>query len=226
MKLYCLGSGSRGNCYLLENSTGEQIVLDAGINVKDIAAHLAFTSWRNVVAALITHEHKDHSKSLKEIARNGINCFGYFNLVKGQRIELKDWIIQAFECAHDAICLGFAIKNLTSNEILVYATDTTQLPIVLNADFWLVECNYDEKTLNETIQQDEQDYNYLGRVSDTHMGLDYLTEYFKCEQIKRPKVLIACHLSENNTSPDKVLNGLRNSADFIDIAKSGKEWNL
>jgi phosphoribosyl 1,2-cyclic phosphodiesterase len=226
MKLYCLTSGSKGNCYLLESNTGRQIILDAGIKLKDICTNPAFINWRNISAALITHIHNDHSKGLKDIARNGINCFGYFNLSNRQIFDVEGFKIMAFECKHDVYCLGFVIKDLATNEMLVYATDTAELPIVLNANYWLVECNYDEKTIDKQIQNDDADFGYLGRVFEAHMGLEYLTEYFKDERIKRPDAIILCHLSENNILPSKAITALNKYSNTVDFAKAGKKWNL
>jgi len=226
MKLYCLASGSKGNCYLLESNTGRQIILDAGIHIKNISNNPAFISWKNVSAALITHAHVDHSKGLKDIARNGINCFGYFNTQNKQVVHIDSFKIMAFECKHDVYCLGFVIKDLETNEVLVYATDTAELPIVVNANYWLVECNYDEQTIDKQIQKDETDLVYYGRVFDTHMGLEYLTEYFKDKRIKRPDTIIICHLSEYNIFQQKAIKALDKYSNVVDFAKAGKKWNL
>lgn len=36
MKLKCLGSSSAGNCYLLTSDSGETLILDCGIPIKEI----------------------------------------------------------------------------------------------------------------------------------------------------------------------------------------------
>lgn len=55
MILEVLGSSSKGNCYILK-SAKDILILEAGVNVKDIKLALNF-NFRDVVGCLITHEH-------------------------------------------------------------------------------------------------------------------------------------------------------------------------
>lgn len=56
MKLKILGSSSSGNCYLIEATPNERLVLDAGINFKDVQRELNF-NFKGIQGVLITHEH-------------------------------------------------------------------------------------------------------------------------------------------------------------------------
>jgi len=55
MILEVLGSSSKGNCYILK-SAKDILILEAGVNIKDIKLALNF-NFRDVVGCLITHEH-------------------------------------------------------------------------------------------------------------------------------------------------------------------------
>lgn len=66
MKLKCLGSGSSGNCYLLTADNGETLLLDAGLPIMDIKRGLGW-NVKNVVGAVVTHHHKDHSQSVVDL---------------------------------------------------------------------------------------------------------------------------------------------------------------
>lgn len=55
MRIKCLGSGSSGNCYLLE-CENEVLILDCGIGIKDIKKALNF-DLRRVSGVLVTHSH-------------------------------------------------------------------------------------------------------------------------------------------------------------------------
>ena len=62
MKLYILGSSSKGNCYLLQSEkTGEVLILEAGINLQEVKKALNF-NLSSIVGCCITHEHGDHAK--------------------------------------------------------------------------------------------------------------------------------------------------------------------
>ncbi len=226
MKLYCVSSGSRGNCYILENASGKQLLLDVGVKAKEISQHPAFTSWRNVRGALITHEHRDHAKGVSEIARYGVDRFGYHNMVRNNIVQISNWKIKAFECVHDTYNLGFIIKDLTTDKVLVYATDTAEIPLIAGVDYWLVECNHDAETFDEQALKKGAKYDYLSRAWNNHLGLEFLQSYFRKRAIKKPDAIIACHLSDNNAFADRILAGLKRYARFVDTADKGKQWEL
>ena len=56
MILKVLGSSSTGNCYLLQSSEGETLIIECGINIREIKKALNF-NMRNVAGVLISHEH-------------------------------------------------------------------------------------------------------------------------------------------------------------------------
>ena len=66
MKFISLGSGSSGNCYLLQS--GEtSILLDAGISIRSLKKYLKDLDMSledDVSAVFVTHDHADHSMSL------------------------------------------------------------------------------------------------------------------------------------------------------------------
>lgn len=63
MKLKCIATGSSGNCYLLTSNSGETLILDCGIPIKEIKKGLDW-NIKDVVGVLCTHKHLDHSKPL------------------------------------------------------------------------------------------------------------------------------------------------------------------
>ena len=70
MKFVSLGSGSSGNCYLLQS--GEtSILLDAGISMRSLKKHLkdfGISLDKDISAVFVTHDHADHIKSVGNIA--------------------------------------------------------------------------------------------------------------------------------------------------------------
>ena len=71
MELKVLATGSKGNCYILTSSKKEKLIIECGIGIKKILEGLEF-DLNGVCGCLVTHEHKDHSKSIKDIAKRGI----------------------------------------------------------------------------------------------------------------------------------------------------------
>lgn len=56
MKLKCIATGSTGNCYLLTSNSGETLILDCGISIKEIKKGL---NWdiRGIKGVIISHAH-------------------------------------------------------------------------------------------------------------------------------------------------------------------------
>ena len=74
MKLQVLGSSSKGNCYLIEANKNEKLILDAGVNFKEVQKQLGF-ELKGIQGVLITHEHMDHLKYATNFALNGIDIY-------------------------------------------------------------------------------------------------------------------------------------------------------
>ena len=51
MTLKCIGSGSTGNCYLLTSNSGETLIIDCGIPIKEIKKGLDW-NVKGIVGAL------------------------------------------------------------------------------------------------------------------------------------------------------------------------------
>ena len=115
MKLKVLGSSSSGNCYLIESSEEDRLILDAGINFKEVQKELRF-DFKGIQGVLITHEHMDHLKYAPNFALNGINVYASagtfeklelkghrFKIIKAlQQFEIGNFIILPFDTQHDA----------------------------------------------------------------------------------------------------------------------------
>lgn len=56
MNLKCIATGSTGNCYLLTSDSGETLILDCGIPIKEIKKGL---NWhiRGIRGMIISHAH-------------------------------------------------------------------------------------------------------------------------------------------------------------------------
>ena len=69
-KVYCLGSGSKGNSYAVDDGRSV-LLLEAGLPASKITAGYRELLPR-VVGCLITHEHMDHARGAAELARRGV----------------------------------------------------------------------------------------------------------------------------------------------------------
>lgn len=209
-----LGSGSKGNCYIL-TAGNEKLILDCGINLLEIKKILDF-NLSNVSGCLLSHSHKDHSLSVKGIAAAGIDVYSLreiFEECKSNNHRLKKIIanelfkvgnfkIIPFEVNHThndgSYCpaLGFLIKHPAIGKV-IYVTDTYYLDYRFgNVDHILIECNYSEEII-DTIP------DYRARVLKSHMSLENLKEALKTWDLRNTKNIILIHLSSENSNPEK-----------------------
>ena len=65
MKVCSLASSSKGNCTIVYNDT-QVILVDMGITLKELEEKLSKLnlSCDNIIGAIISHEHSDHTKGL------------------------------------------------------------------------------------------------------------------------------------------------------------------
>ena len=56
MKLKCIETGSTGNCYTLTSESGETLILDCGIPIKEIKKGLDW-NIRGIRGMIISHAH-------------------------------------------------------------------------------------------------------------------------------------------------------------------------
>lgn len=215
-----LGSGSKGNCYIL-TAGSEKLILDCGINLLEIKKALGF-NLSNVVGCLLTHSHKDHSLSVKGIAAAGIDVFSLADIfeeckanhhrlkkiIANKVIKIGNFKIIPFEVNHThndrSYCptLGFLIKHPSIGKIL-YATDTYYLNYKFdNVDHILIECNYSEEILDAIP-------DYRARVLKSHMSLENLKEALKTWDLRNTKDITLIHLSSENSNPEKFKNEIQ-----------------
>lgn len=233
MHLTVLGTGSSGNCYILRNERGQMLILDAGINAKEIKRNIAYDIG-NVVGCLITHEHQDHCRGGKDISKLGVPCFGTpgtqeklpwleRTTMSMQPRQLGDYLVMDFPVIHDAAepC-GWLITNTLTGERMVYATDTCGIKYVFpHINYWLIECNYMEDLI---VLQPEPRQK---RLRQSHMSLERLGEILRANDLSDCQAIILCHMSRDNGDPRIMPERIRYwTKKNTYMAKAGDEYTL
>ena len=181
----CLATGSSGNCYLL-NLGGGCIILDAGVPIQKIVEHVNLNS---VIFACISHEHKDHSKSMESLKERGIKVF-YGGTDKKTHINkfASHKIIQIpihhGECINSAFIIQYDFENFGERNVL-YATDFNLCEYDLSKFKFnrvIVECNFIDEKIKAVDVKTKRQIN-------THMSLNGLKVFLgkldlsECEEI-------------------------------------------
>lgn len=229
MEIKCISTGSKGNCYLLKNKLGETIILDCGIKFDKIVIDKDFPYVEKIVCCLCTHSHIDHKKSLKDIEKLGVKIISYDNL-SIKPYDIKNYIIFPFKVKHNAECYGFIIKDKISKKVIAYCTDMNELPLLKNIDYWLIECNYTEELIEQNIRKaknnDDKNYFIFENAKKNHMSLTKLYNYFSNKEIKKPKMLLLCHTSDNNCDRKLAEKTMKLQCEQTYIVKDGENYLL
>lgn len=234
MKLKVLGSGSSGNCYILENDN-EALIIEAGLPFMKVKKALNFNVMK-IKAVLITHIHSDHHFYWFQYARAGIPVFEPFRL-DGSNLEFDNsqFRVMAFDNrdksgrwlhnnsdGSECPCYGF---HITHPEIgsLVYATDTEYVRWRFKAvNHILCEANYDM----QFVDRDEPNYKHRLRG---HMSLDTALEFISTNDNPALRNVVLIHLSDKSGDPalfkQKTEETIKYGADVY-VAEKGLEISL
>lgn len=119
MKLWMLGSGSRGNALLLE-CAGSRVLIDAGFSPRVLSARLAEIGvvGESIEAVIVTHEHTDHVRGARACAKRWgwelytstgtaaaygeLRAGGVRTFAAGDTIELRELSLRSVPTPHDA----------------------------------------------------------------------------------------------------------------------------
>lgn len=233
MKLTCLGSSSAGNCYLLTSNSGETLILDCGIPIKEIKKGL---NWnvKDVVGVLCTHKHLDHSKSVKDFEDMGIPVFAPYRSLKPMIIGDYRLKIQAFDLttidgnwthtdANGEPCpiFGFLITHKEMGRML-YITDCEVIKWRFKGiNHILLGVNYDK----DLVDTDNPKANHVFRG---HLSIDTACDFVKANDSDSLQNVIMCHLSSENSDKDSFITKMKNAVNGanVDVAVAGKSWDL
>lgn len=196
-----IATGSSGNSYALMNDS-EILLLDLGVNAKVIKKAIDFRI-SNVVGAVVTHSHLDHSKAVKDFENMGISVFKPYDETKACPLKIRygSFTIQAFKVPHDGVpCYGFYIT--VAGHRILYATDFEYLPCSfqnVRLTDMLVECNHNRDLTN----RNEVKFQHQIRG---HCSCETLIEKVIKENMTSDlRTVILCHLSQDSADPDECL---------------------
>lgn len=213
-------SSSSGNLYEVIASNGQRLLLEMGVPWKKLQKALNF-DLKDIQACFLTHEHKDHSKAVKDVISAGINVYasaGTFTslgLYDERRtkfirnkdlIRLKDFQVFAFSLNHDCIePLGYIIRAIEENEYLFFAPDTGFITQQFSYKFNIIaiECSYDSNILQARVDTNDINETLAKRLLTSHLEKSETMRYIEqfCD-LSHCREIHLLHLSRDNI--DKV----------------------
>lgn len=208
MKLTVLGSNSSGNAYTMESATKETLLIECGVSVQAIKHALGF-KYANV-AALVSHSHGDHAKSIRDVINMGIPVYsgaetflakglaGHHRareIKSGETFKVMGYTIKPFSVNHDVPCFGFLIHHPECG-LTLFLTDTFycdyKFPGLNNI---IVECNHDQ----EIMKTNGTPTFLRDRIIQSHMSLNTCKDLLSANDLKQVNNIVLIHLSDKNS---------------------------
>ncbi|WP_206460165.1 MBL fold metallo-hydrolase [Anaerovorax sp. IOR16] len=233
LRFCSFSSGSSGNCYLVKTDK-TALLVDAGISGKKIWNGLEKTETpiENLEGILITHEHSDHTKSIRVLAKKEKKLRVYANentwnhlkeagspeqrqiFKTGDSFLIGDIQIKTFSVSHDAVDpVGFSFSK--GERQLCIVTDTGYiceelLDEMRTANLLVLEANHDVDMLKIGKYPWFLKQRVLGNQGhlSNESAAKTLVRLLKDEKQKR-QVLLA-HLSRENNFPQMAYQTVKN----------------
>jgi len=217
MQLNILGTGSGGNCFLIN----KDLLIDAGLPYSKIKDKV-----QNVKYVLLTHIHGDHfnkatiRKLIVDI--NPIFVCGEWmredalNIVEPERIiissfgyieSLGRYKIAMLKAYHDVSNCGYRIMDDKGHKHL-HITDTNTLEGIeaKNYDSASIECNHEINKALELIEEAKEkgEFTHLKGAINSHLSVDKTIQFCKKNHIKK---LYPVHIG--NSTKKEVIEALK-----------------
>ena len=216
MKFESLASSSHGNAYIVSDSD-THILLECGVSHKQLQKLSGF-SLSEFRACLVSHEHKDHAKSVAELLSRGMEVYmspgtaealdaeGFVKLIEHmEQFNVGSFDIVPFTTFHDAAePLGFLIKSRVDGDVLAFATDTVNLRYKFpGLNILAIEANYESCVLERSEKMPEK---VRHRITNSHMEIDTLCDYLRSLDLSECREIHLLHLSDSTSREEKFID--------------------
>lgn len=239
MELRCCGTGSTGNAYAIVDDE-DILLIECGVPWKKILKMIDYR-LSDVRGCLMSHRHIDHSLCYKKLMESGVPIYTndetveYFEVTSGElmtglpekrTINLENkFEITPFYVPHDDVPNYAFIIELSNGSRLLYATDFLLLPYrfkKMRLNHLLIECNHND----ELVDKNEVKFEHSLRG---HSSLSVVKEIIRANKTSDLQNIALCHLSEDWSNPDVMLQGIKKVAGSlvnVEIINSGSVISL
>ncbi|TCJ13462.1 MBL fold metallo-hydrolase [Parasulfuritortus cantonensis] len=223
MRFASLGSGSKGNAWLVEQGT-TRVLIDCGFGLREMAGRLARLGLAadDVSAILVTHEHSDHGRGVARFAARHAcpvwltpgcrsmlegagEAIGRVHEVDSQGVfAVGDLEFRPFPVPHDArepvqYVVGDGARRWG---LLTDAGHVTAHMVAMldGCDALALECNHDVDRLRRGRYPATLKARILGRYG--HLDNAAAASLLGSLNGRRLQHVVAAHLSEENNTPE------------------------
>ena len=215
MRFESLASSSSGNAYIVSDQD-TRILLECGVSHSKLQKLSGF-KLSEFQACLVSHEHKDHAKSVADLISRGMEVYmsqgtaealetdGVKLIENMEQFNVGSLDIVPFTTFHDAAePLGFLVKSRVDGDVLAFATDTVNLRYKFpGLNILAIEANYDKQIL-ERCERIPEKVRY--RITNAHMEIDTLCDYLRSLDLSQCREIHLLHLSDATSHEGHFIN--------------------
>ena len=229
-----LGSSSKGNCYLLD-CDGEVLIIELGVDFSEVIKELDYGKRiKDVVGCLVSHEHGDHSRYIKQAQKYALSLYscmdtaskysGVIALNCEKKYKIGTFKVMPLSVSHSCQCFAYIIEHKDMGKML-FATDLMYFPYkIKDVNHFLIEANYDEDILIDNHINAEE-----GQSSpENHMSIDDCIGAIELNYSPSLQNIVLLHLSGTNADAERFKERVSSefATDNVFVAEKGLEIEL
>jgi len=216
IEIRAYASSSGGNVYRVSDGV-TPLLLDCGLPFAELRKRLRFGVF-HLGACLVSHEHADHSKAARDLAKAGVDVYASrgtmdalglsghrLHVIEARRqFQVGSWTVLPFDTVHDAAePLGFLLATRAGDKLL-YATDTAYLRYRFKRlTHIMVECNYSLDIARANVQTGALNVEVKNRLVRSHFSLENVKEFLRANDLSRVEEIWLLHLSDANSDAER-----------------------
>jgi phosphoribosyl 1,2-cyclic phosphodiesterase len=235
MRVAVLGSGSAGNCLVVE-SAGRRILIDAGFSCREVEARCrrVGVAPETLEAVVVTHEHNDHSLGADRLARRlGLGVYATEGTLKalhwsrdarprlhaiaaGWPYEIAGFEVEVFPVPHDATDpVGVVITDRAGDRIGLAADlgcwSRLAAARLQSVDLLVLETNHDLEMLRRGPYPWVLKQRVAGRHG--HLSNQQAAEALPELVCDRLRSVVLYHISRTNNEPALAVDAVTEALD-------------
>jgi len=184
-------------------------MIECGLPWKEVRKHFQFQTSA-LAGVCLTHEHRDHSRSVADAVRAGIDVYMLPDTcevlgISGHRVHeieplkqfrIGTFTVKAFPLEHDVPICGYLFAS--GGERAVYITDTYYCRYrFAGLSIIAIEANYSRSTLAPDL-----DPAVKRRLIRSHMSLENVLKFLAANDLSAVREIILIHLSRENSDAE------------------------
>jgi phosphoribosyl 1,2-cyclic phosphodiesterase len=216
MEFISIASSSHGNAYLVKSPGVAPLLLECGIPIKKLKESLSY-GLSGLAGCLISHEHMDHAKAVKDLLKAGVDCYMPYQCALALGVEnhyrthqvisdcgfyIERFNILPFALRHDVPTQGFLIQA-PDGDSLAFIPDTEYVyNQIKGVTIIAIECNHLSEALSDNIQGGNIPGSVGRRIRHNHMSLETTISMLRANDLSRCRAVYLLHLSDTNSSEE------------------------